>query len=48
VSSTPYVGLELFIDGSRLGARGRQTEEIVNPATGERIGILPHATPDES
>jgi succinate-semialdehyde dehydrogenase/glutarate-semialdehyde dehydrogenase len=35
----------LFIDGEFLGAQGRRTQPIVNPATEEVLGHLPHATP---
>ncbi len=42
-----YGDLHLFIDGEWLGAAGRQTEAVINPATGEAIGLLPHATPDD-
>jgi succinate-semialdehyde dehydrogenase/glutarate-semialdehyde dehydrogenase len=34
----------LFIDGQWLRAQGRCTETITNPATGEALGELPHAT----
>ncbi|CDZ39728.1 Succinate-semialdehyde dehydrogenase [Neorhizobium galegae bv. officinalis] len=40
-----YGELKLFVDGEWLGAEGRVTEDIINPATGEPIGALPHATP---
>jgi succinate-semialdehyde dehydrogenase/glutarate-semialdehyde dehydrogenase len=39
-----YTDLKLFIDGQWLGAEGRKTEEVVNPATGKSLGQLPHAT----
>jgi succinate-semialdehyde dehydrogenase / glutarate-semialdehyde dehydrogenase len=42
-----YTALHLFIDGQWLGTEGRRTEEVVNPATGEVIGTLPHASPDD-
>ena len=35
----------LFIDGEFLGAQGRRTQPIINPATEEVLGQLPHATP---
>ncbi|WP_127107045.1 NAD-dependent succinate-semialdehyde dehydrogenase [Pararhodobacter zhoushanensis] len=42
-----YGALHLFIDGEWLGTGGRQTEDVINPATGEAIGTLPHATPGD-
>ena len=38
------IDLTLFIDGERIGAAGRTTHRVVNPATGETIGELPLAT----
>ncbi|WP_370208753.1 NAD-dependent succinate-semialdehyde dehydrogenase [Pararhodobacter marinus] len=40
-----YGDLHLFIDGEWLGPEGRTTEDVLNPATGEAIAALPHATP---
>ena len=37
--------LKLFIDGEWIGAEGRETHTVVNPATGEALGELPLATP---
>jgi succinate-semialdehyde dehydrogenase/glutarate-semialdehyde dehydrogenase len=37
--------LKLFIDGEWIGAEGRDTHRVVNPATGETLGELPLATP---
>jgi len=37
--------LKLFIDGEWIGAEGRDTHEVINPATGEVLGELPLATP---
>jgi len=37
--------LKLYIDGERLGAAGRATHRVVNPATGETLSELPLATP---
>ena len=37
--------LKLHIDGERIGAAGRATHRVVNPATGETLGELPLATP---
>lgn len=39
-----YPELSLFIDGEWLGAQGRAVQELVNPATEEVLGPLPHAT----
>jgi succinate-semialdehyde dehydrogenase/glutarate-semialdehyde dehydrogenase len=36
--------LKLFIDGEWLGAEGRETRPVLNPATGEVLGELPMAT----
>ena len=40
-----YPELKLFIDGEWIGADGRETHTVVNPATGEALGELPLATP---
>jgi len=39
-----YADLGLFIGGEWLGASGRKTTEVVNPATEEVIGHVPHAS----
>jgi succinate-semialdehyde dehydrogenase / glutarate-semialdehyde dehydrogenase len=39
-----YADLRLFIDGEWLPADGREHEPVMNPATGECLGILPHAS----
>jgi succinate-semialdehyde dehydrogenase / glutarate-semialdehyde dehydrogenase len=36
---------KIFIDGERLGAAGRATHRVRNPATGATLGELPLATP---
>jgi succinate-semialdehyde dehydrogenase/glutarate-semialdehyde dehydrogenase len=36
--------LGLFIDGEWLGAEGRDTQDVLDPATGERLAELPLAT----
>ncbi|MGA7538875.1 MAG: NAD-dependent succinate-semialdehyde dehydrogenase [Steroidobacteraceae bacterium] len=36
-----YTELKLYIDGEWLGAEGRRTQRVVNPATGESLGELP-------
>jgi succinate-semialdehyde dehydrogenase/glutarate-semialdehyde dehydrogenase len=40
-----YADLKLFIAGEWLAADGRQSEPVINPASGECIGKLPHASP---
>ncbi len=40
-----YPPLALYIDGEFLGGEGRHEQEVVNPATGEVLGRLPHASP---
>lgn len=39
-----YADLGLFIGGEWLGASGRQSSPVVNPATEEVIGHVPHAS----
>ena len=39
-----YGPLQLFIAGEWLGTEGRVTEPVLNPATGEPVGLLPHAS----
>lgn len=39
-----YTDLELVIDGERIGAPDRVGEAVFNPATGEALAELPHAT----
>jgi succinate-semialdehyde dehydrogenase / glutarate-semialdehyde dehydrogenase len=41
------IDLTLFIDGERIGTANRATHRVVNPATGESIGELPLATPQD-
>ncbi|MBZ5695255.1 MAG: NAD-dependent succinate-semialdehyde dehydrogenase [Acidobacteriia bacterium] len=43
--ASTYADLGLFIGGAWLGAEGRKTSPVINPATEEVIGQLPHATP---
>ena len=42
-----YPELQLFIDGEWISAGSRQTENVINPATGEILGVLPHATTED-
>ena len=39
-----YPELSLTIDGEVLGASGRRCEPVINPATGQSLGLLPYAT----
>ncbi len=39
-----YPDLYLLVDGEQLGAAGRRTLPVLNPATGARLGELPLAT----
>ena len=39
-----YPALRLYIDGQFIPAEGRHEQAVFNPATGEVIGQLPHAT----
>jgi succinate-semialdehyde dehydrogenase/glutarate-semialdehyde dehydrogenase len=39
-----YTDLALYIDGQWLNGSGRESEEVVNPATGKTLGTLPHAS----
>ncbi|MDF1834613.1 MAG: NAD-dependent succinate-semialdehyde dehydrogenase [Alteraurantiacibacter sp. bin_em_oilr2.035] len=44
---TDYPDLHLLIDGEQLSGDGRTSEEVINPATEEVIGTLPHATAND-
>jgi succinate-semialdehyde dehydrogenase/glutarate-semialdehyde dehydrogenase len=39
-----YTELNLFIDGQWLNGKGRQGEDVINPATGKALAPLPHAS----
>jgi succinate-semialdehyde dehydrogenase/glutarate-semialdehyde dehydrogenase len=39
-----YPALKLFIAGEWLGPEGRASEPVLNPATGQALGTLPHAS----
>src|SRR5690625_3275849 len=39
-----YEELALYIDGEFIGAQGRTTQDVINPANREVLGQLPHAT----
>lgn len=42
-----YPTLSLYINGEFIEAQGRKTEPVLNPATLEELGKLPHATQDD-
>lgn len=42
-----YPEPQLFINGQWLGTEGRVTEEVLNPATGQVLALLPHASPQD-
>src|SRR4051794_7720470 len=44
MSQNYETGLALYIDGERLGAAGRSTHSVINPATGAPQAQLPLAT----
>ena len=44
MSTTLYPELQLFIDGEWISKGERNSEPVFNPATGEVLGELPHAT----
>ena len=39
-----YTDLGLFIDGQWLNGSGRKGEDVINPATGKVLAVLPHAS----
>ncbi|VVT06155.1 NAD-dependent succinate-semialdehyde dehydrogenase [Erythrobacter sp. EC-HK427] len=41
---TDYPALHLLIDGEQLSGDGRTSEDVINPATEDVLGQLPHAT----
>ena len=43
--ASTYADLALFIGGEWLSSKGRETSPVINPATEEVIGHLPHASP---
>ncbi len=47
MSSETYEKLALYIDGAFIAADGRKTESVINPATGEVLGQLPHANRED-
>jgi succinate-semialdehyde dehydrogenase/glutarate-semialdehyde dehydrogenase len=45
--TTSYEKLVLYIDGKFVEAEGRKAEPVLNPATGEILAHLPHATRED-
>src|SRR5262245_47603495 len=45
--SAAYAELKLFIGGEWVAGGGRKTQPVVNPATGETLGDLPHANAED-
>nr|WP_181132558.1 NAD-dependent succinate-semialdehyde dehydrogenase [Pseudomonas capeferrum] len=43
-SAVNYPEIKMYIDGQWIGAQGRDTQPVFNPATGEVIGQVPLAT----
>jgi len=43
-TASNYPELALFIDGEWLGPHGRKSQPVINPATEEVLGQLPHAS----
>jgi succinate-semialdehyde dehydrogenase/glutarate-semialdehyde dehydrogenase len=39
-----YSDLALYIDGKWLNGEGRKAEDVINPATGKVLAVLPHAS----
>jgi succinate-semialdehyde dehydrogenase/glutarate-semialdehyde dehydrogenase len=44
IQAAGYPELTLFIDGEWLGRAGRRSQPVINPATEEVLGHLPHAS----
>lgn len=42
-----YEDLCMYIDGEFVKGGGRKTHPVINPATGEKLGDLPHASTDD-
>lgn len=42
-----YPQLSLYIDGEFIHGGGRKEQDILNPATEQVVGKLPHATPED-
>lgn len=39
-----YVSAQLLIDGEWIAAETRETQPVINPASGKPVGVVPHAT----
>src|ERR1043166_7052527 len=46
-TTAAYEKLSMYIDGEFVEAGGRKTETVVNPASGETLGQLPHASRED-
>ena len=46
-SASNYPALSLYIDGQFIAAEGRKEQDVLNPATNQVIGKLPHATTED-
>ncbi len=44
---TDYPSLHLLIGGEQVSGGGRATEDVLNPATGDALAALPHASKDD-
>ena len=42
-----YEKLSLYVDGEFVEAQGRKSEPVINPASGEVLGQLPHASRED-
>jgi succinate-semialdehyde dehydrogenase/glutarate-semialdehyde dehydrogenase len=40
-----YSELAMYIDGEWIGPGGRDSEQVINPATEKPLATLPHASP---
>ena len=47
MTSPSYPALSLYIDGQFIPALGRKEQDVLNPATNQVIGKLPHATTED-
>ena len=47
MTSPSYPSLSLYIDGQFISALGRKEQDVLNPATNQVIGKLPHATTED-
>ena len=42
-----HTSLHLLIGGETISGGGRETQDVIDPATAEVLGALPHATKDD-